>query len=303
MNVAAIQLNQVIDWLQGPRAEQSARGVALLLGIWLLYRLAVLAWQIVPAPELPEVPADAVSVAPTVAARPYLNANEIVNWHLFGTSTASAPSEGAESAPIDAPETRLNLILRGVLSSDDANEARAIVAEPNGTENFFRVGAELPGGAELKEIHADRIILMRAGRHETLRLPREMMDTSGGASDGLELGGANGYAPVGDPSALLGDYRDQMEQNPQALLDLARAVPAPAPGGGITGFRLFPGNKPALFAQLGLQPGDLVKEVNGLVMDNPMRGAELMQSLRESNQLDLRIERAGQEINLSVAIP
>jgi general secretion pathway protein C len=86
-------------------------------------------------------------------------------------------------------------------------------------------------------------------------------------------------------------------------LDLARAVPAPAPGGGLAGFRLFPGNKPALFAQLGLQPGDLVKEVNGLVMDNPMRGAELMQRLRESNQLDLRIERAGQEINLSVAIP
>ena len=115
--------------------------------------------------------------------------------------------------------------------------------------------------------------------------------------------GGECFAPVGDPSALLGDYRDQMEQNPQALLDLARAVPAPAPGGGISGFRLFPGNKPALFAQLGLQPGDLVKEVNGLVMDNPMRGAELMQLLRESNQLDLRIERAGQEINLSVAIP
>jgi general secretion pathway protein C len=273
-----------------------------LLGIWLLYRLAVLAWQIVPAPELPEAPADAVSVAPMVAASPRLNANEIINWHLFGTSTASEPSESAESAPIDAPETRLNLVLRGVLSSDDANEARAIVAEPNGTENFFRVGAELPGGAELKEIHPDRIILMRAGRHETLRLPREMMDASGTSGE-LEQGGANGFAPVGDPSALLGEYRAQMEQNPQALLDLARAVPAPAPGGGISGFRLFPGNKPALFAQLGLQPGDLVKEVNGLVMDNPMRGAELMQRLRESNQLDLRIERAGQEINLSVAIP
>ena len=30
---------------------------------------------------------------------------------------------------------------------------------------------------------------------------------------------------------------------------------------------------------------------------------QLMQQLRESNQLDMRIERAGQEINLSVAIP
>lgn len=295
-----MQVNQVIDWLQGPRAEQSARGVAVLLGIWLLYRLAGLAWQIIPAPELTEAPAE--TVAPTTSIQPRLNVTEIVNWHLFGSSTASAPGQSSASAPIDAPETRLNLILRGVLSSDDANEARAIVAEPNGTENFFRVGAELPGGAELKEIHPDRIILMRAGRHETLRLPREMMDASGTSGE-LEQGRANGFAPVGDPSALLGEYRAQMEQNPQALLDLARAVPAPAPGGGISGFRLFPGNKPALFAQLGLQPGDLVKEVNGLMMDNPMRGAELLQSLRESDQLDLRIERDGQEINLSVAIP
>lgn len=298
--MAAMQLNQVIDWLQGPRAEQTARGVALVLGVWLLYRMATLVWQIVPAPELPEPPAEAVSAVSGAAERPRLNVTEVVNWHLFGASTAPAPTAGGETAPIDAPETRLNLVLRGVLSSDDPKEARAIIAEPNGTENFFSVGAALPGGAELKEIYADRIILMRAGRHETLRLPREAMDGVVNAPE--QGGGARGF-PTGDPSALLGEYRDRMAENPMALLDLARAIPAPAPGGGIAGFRLFPGNKPALFAQLGLQAGDLVKEVNGLVMDNPMRGAELMQRLRESNQLDLRIERAGQEMNLSVALP
>ena len=76
------------------------------------------------------------------------------------------------------------------------------------------------------------------------------------------------------PAPLLGEYRDQMADNPQALMDLARPVPYSA-NGGFAGFRLFPGNKPALFARMGLQPGDLVKEVNGVVMDNPMRGAEV----------------------------
>ena len=47
-----MQLNQVLDWMQGPRAEQAARLVALLLGVWLLYRMAVLVWQVVPEPEL-----------------------------------------------------------------------------------------------------------------------------------------------------------------------------------------------------------------------------------------------------------
>lgn len=292
-----MQLNQAIDWLQGPRAELAARLVALLLGIWLLYRIAILAWTLVPAPELPApVPEPApgpVGAAPQ-PAKPGLDISQVTSWHLFGTAAQTEKTAGP--APIDAPETRLNLVLRGVLSSDDPGGARAIIAEPNGTENYFRVGSALPGGAELKEIHADRIILLRAGRHETLRLPREAME---GAVNGAP-------APSGEPGAnagaLLGEYREQMAQNPQVLMDLARPVPY-NDGNGFAGFRLFPGNKPGLFVQLGLQPGDLLKEVNGVVLDNPMRGAEAVQLLRESSQLALRIERGGQDINLAVDIP
>jgi general secretion pathway protein C len=161
------------------------------------------------------------------------------------------------------------------------------------------VGSALPGGAELKEIHADRIILLRAGRHETLRLPRDAME-GGDAPSPRGLPGGAGMSD--NAGALLGEYRDQAMENPQALLDLARAVPF-SDANGFAGFRLFPGNKPGLFAQLGLQPGDLIKEVNGVVLDSPVRGAEAMQQLRESGQLALRIERGGQEINLAVDIP
>ena len=294
-----MQLSQALDWMQGPRAELIARLVTLLLGVWLLYRLAVLVWEIVPAPDLAEVPATApgAASAPVSAARqPRLDIAKVVGWHLFGAPSAAAPSA---SGPIDAPDTRLNLVLRGVLSSEDPEGARAIIAEPNGNENYFRVGSALPGGAELTEIYADRIILKRAGQHETLRLPRDAME--GAINTPARLPGAD--APTGDAGELLGEYRDRIGENPQVLLDLARAVPAPAPGGGIDGFRLFPGNKPALFTQLGLQPGDLVKEVNGVTLDSPVRGAEAMQILRESEQLTLRIQRAGEEINLAVDIP
>lgn len=290
-----MQFNQVIDWLQGPRAEQTARGVALLLGIWLLYRMAGLVWLLVPMAEIPAPPAEVMTAAP-LAPPPRLNIAEVVNWHLFGSSAMPATGAADEPAPIDAPDTRLNLILRGVLSSDDPKEARAIIAEPNGAENFFSVGSALPGDAELKEIYADRIILMRAGRHETLRLPREDLQ-------GMDAGVEEQSSAAGQPAKILGEYRDKMQDNPLALMDLARAVPVPNLAGGLSGFRLFPGKKPALFAQLGLQPGDLVKEANGLTIDSPMRGAELMQIMRESSQLDLRIERAGKEINMSVAIP
>lgn len=293
-----MQLSQVIDWLQGPRAELAARLVALLLGVWVLYRMATLVWLVVPAPPVAEIPAETPpAMAAPEARRQRLDIAEVVNWHLFGAPATTAAT-ATPGAPIDAPDTRLNLVLRGVLSSEEPEQAGAIIAEPNGIENFFRVGSALPGGAELKEIYPDRIILLRAGRHETLRLPREAME--GATTSPAAVPQSTG--PGAEVGALLGQYREQMTENPQALLDLARPVPF-SDANGFAGFRLFPGNKPALFAQLGLRPGDLVKEVNGVVLDNPMRAAELMQGLADTGQLALRIERAGQEINLTVDIP
>ncbi|MFN2308375.1 MAG: type II secretion system protein GspC [Gammaproteobacteria bacterium] len=295
-----MQLSQVIDWLQGPRAEQAARLVALLLGVWVLYRMATLVWLLVPTPPLTEAPVEVPSTAPE-ARRPRLDIAEVVNWHLFGAAAAPTAAPGA-GAPIDAPDTRLNLVLRGVLSSGDPEQARAIIAEPNGIENFFRVGSTLPGGAELKEIYPDRIILLRAGRHETLRLPIEAV---GGMSVAAPPETSRRGAPGGeDIGGLLGHYRDEMEASgdPQALFDLVRAVPH-VDDEGFAGFRLFPGNKPELFAQLGLQPGDLVREVNGVVLDNPMRVAELRQGLADVKQFALRIDREGQDIYLTVDIP
>lgn len=289
-----MQLNHVLDWMQGPRAEQAARLVALLLGVWLLYRMAVLVWQVVPEPELAEMPTTvtAVATAAPQSAKARMDVANLVNWHLFG-SPASMPAANT-GGPIDAPDTRLNLVLRGVLSSDEPEGARAIIAEPNGNENFFRVGSALPGGAELKEIYADRIILMRAGQHETLRLPREAMEGAVSSPAQSDSGNSAG--------ALLSEYRDKMADNPQALMELARPVPY-TDANGFAGFRLFPGSKPALFARMGLQPGDVVKEVNGVILDNPMKGAEVMQQLRDSQQLSLRVQRGGQEITLAVDIP
>ena len=294
-----MQVNQAIDWLRGPRAEQTARGVALLLGIWVLYRVALLVWQLVPAPVLPEVPFEAPTVQPSQQSRQQrVDITQVVNWHLFGAPSAQPVQ--ASNTPIDAPDTRLNLVLRGVLSSHDPENARAIVAEPNGNENFFRIGSALPGGAELAEIYADRIILKRAGRHETLRLPRDAVE--GAVTTPVEQAPSPMSGPSESMGEVLREYRARMAEDPQTLLDLARPVPF-SDANGFAGFRLFPGNKPALFRELGLQPGDLVKEVNGVVLDNALRGAEIMQALNTQTQLSLRILRGAEEVNLMVDIP
>ncbi len=103
--------------------------------------------------------------------------SQIAGFHLFGDAKVT----GTKSlTPTVAPETRLKLTLFGVVAARDnassnVDDARAIIAGPDGKAKSIPVGGQVPGGAQLKEIYADRVILMRNGAFETLKLPKEKL--------------------------------------------------------------------------------------------------------------------------------
>jgi general secretion pathway protein C len=144
----------------------------------------------------------------------------IAGWHLFGRppeQTVAAPR-----APVEAPKTRLQLTLRGVMASGAAGEARAIIAEPGGRERQYRPGQAVPGGAELAEVRPDRVILQRNGRYETLPLVRaERVGGDDGASGALMPGMARQrrFLPqtVPEPAAepVEAPAPEQAEEQPQ----------------------------------------------------------------------------------------
>lgn len=149
-----------------------ARGVTALLVIGLAYSLAQLTWRLWPAPAAasgPDAAAAAHTPAPVRAAAKPVGA-DLAALHLFGQFDAS--QAGATQQPAVLPETPLNLILHGVIASDDRANARAIIADASGKENYYALDAELPGGAVLKEIHADHVVLTRNNQNEVLRLPK-----------------------------------------------------------------------------------------------------------------------------------
>jgi general secretion pathway protein C len=99
-------------------------------------------------------------------------AQQVSRYHLFG----KAEVVSQKGTPTVAPETKLNLVLRGVISSDVPADAIAIIATRGGTnEKGYSLGDRLPGGAELKEIYQDRVILKHRGRLETLTLLRKLL--------------------------------------------------------------------------------------------------------------------------------
>jgi general secretion pathway protein C len=113
--------------------------------------------------------ATAAGDKPVMPSRAAIKA--IADHHLFGQAAQGRPE--VRTSPTLAPETRLKLTLSGVIAATDPQQAaRAIIAGPDGQEKSYTIDDRLPGGAVVKEIYPDRVILTRGGKYETLPLPR-----------------------------------------------------------------------------------------------------------------------------------
>ncbi len=281
--------------------------VTVLLVLMLAYSLAQLTWLLFPvnSAEGSDVLLESLDSRKTAGVTKSVPAVNLARLHLFGTA---APNEKKTTVVTEeAPDTRLRLILRGAIATADIDMARAIISEPGGEEKYYAVDDKLPGGAELKEIAADRVILQtRAGRMETLRLPKEF-GGSGRAVRGTVSTREN-KKPVGRnkitpriSAAELRNYRDKMLSNPQELVGLIRTRPVKE-NGQIKGYKLFPGKDRALFNRLGLRSGDVIVSVNGMELSDPASGLALLGQLSSATEMSVVVERRGQRQTVTLSL-
>lgn len=263
----------------GPRL---VGGVQVILVLALAYSLAQVSWRFLPSAEEGQ-PAAGFALPTPAASQAVVGAGQqIPQWHLFGESAIEAPA----GVPEELPETSLQLTLHGVIASPDPALARAIVADPAGKDNFYKTGDTLPGNATLKEIHGDRIVIQRGSRYETLTLPKASLNMSPTASATQAGGGAP------KASYTLREYRNALLNNPNEVADMVRITPKNE-GGRFLGYQLQPGRDAQFMARYGLMPGDVVTAVNGLVLDSPAKGMQMMKDLSKADTLDLEIDRNG----------
>lgn len=273
--------------------QAARRRGPLLVGVVLLvlaaWQAAAFTWTLVEAASSEPALPDAEVLAADENATAPESMDAVAAMHLFGT--ADVPGEALAAAAIDAPETRLNLKLRGILAANEAALSRAIISSGS-DDKVYAVGDGVPGGATVEAVLADRVLLRREGRLETLRLPREGAD-----------GSVSYTEPVAEAPVEQQDYdslREEIVNNPARLSELIRYSPV-LEGGEIRGYRIYPSRDRARFAQLGLQPGDIVTAINGTPLSDPGRAVEMLNSMTDETNLTLTVERNGspQDIILS----
>lgn len=273
-----------------------ASGVAVAL---LASSAARVTWLVVPPPAQTMAPlvSEASNMSGTAPRPdPMLLSQEIARRHLLGSSQAALP---ATNQPM--PETQLSLVLRGVAASPNPKAAFAIIAEPAGKENYYRVGDPLPGGATLKEVHPQHIVLARGDRFETLRLPQQALTLDGAASQSTSTAAPAPVAVAPDAGVALQQVRDQFVQDPQTLANLLQGEPF-RQDGRVVGFRVRPGRDAALFAKFGLQSGDVVTAVNGVSVTDAQGRLDLMRSISGADEVTVDLLRGGSPLSVTIPI-
>lgn len=216
-----------------------------------------------------------------------LDISGVSRLSLFGKAPPANAGQVAQTVAADAPKTQLNAQLNGVLASSDPAKSIAIIAH-NGLQNSYGIGDYIDGTqARIRQVFADRVIIARDGRDETLML------------DGEEYG--KPLPKATQPQSKLSTVRSELMSNPGKITDYLNISPVRVDGR-MVGYRLNPGSNPEMFNQLGLVANDLAVSINGLDLRDNAQAMQAMQQVAGATEMTVTVERQGQLYDVYVGL-
>lgn len=250
---------------------------------------ARLFWLLWPQADLPATAGPAVHRQGPAAAP--VDMDVIAAAHLFGEKAAGgfAASGGPE---IRAPETRLDLTLTGIVSSYSGERSWALIRSGRGEQKPYAVGDTVAGGVKLHAIYANRVILDRNGRYETLTLEYEK------GSAGVQRAPRDERV-AGDAAQRLSAIRREVLNDPSKISQYIRLQPARREGN-LIGYRIYPAGARDLFGELGLKRGELVTAVNGVELDDASGNMEVLRTLSQAASVSVTLESGGERRTMTV---
>ncbi len=109
----------------------------------------------------------ALHVKPRPVLKP-VTKHKAVDALLFGTYIPEDDEGAFENTP-------LNISIIGIVYSPDGHHSE-VMLEISGEEHVYREGDKLPGGARIKRITPDGVLLLRQGKVERLNLPKHELN-------------------------------------------------------------------------------------------------------------------------------
>lgn len=309
--------------------QRVQRAIGLAAALWCTLSVVAIGWSLMPTPAPPLTPlGDIINPVRQTAARAptaSVDIDRVASWHLFGDPDSASDEvlarlEARRAAAVDARagieedarETRLPLLLRGVVSSRDDGLGYAMI-EHGGEQAVYAVGDELPlqGRVLLAKVLPSRVVIDNGGSYELLLLYEDndllrqaserqrTVTPAAGAASSVQTPPT---AVSVERPTLAAQYRDRLYSDPQSLAEVVQVAPVRS-GADLVGYRLSPGRAGEDFAALGFEAGDIVTAINGLSLSDPSNTLRLYQAMRDERSAIFELQRDGSELVLSVQLP
>lgn len=112
----------------------------------------------------------------------------------------------------------------------------------------------------------------------------------------------DGFQRIGNKIDVDSRYRDRMikDELPNILMQ-ASSEPVVV-NGEITGFRMFQFDEGSMFHKLGMKDGDVVREINGVPLNNVAKTIQFLNGLKQESNVQVEIMRDGQPVTLNLNV-
>lgn len=218
----------------------------------------------------------------------------IIERNIFNSSANNLEAlASGNTGPVY--KSNLNAKLLGTVAGSP--EYAYAVIQLNNDINVYRVKDSI-GNAIVLAIERKKVILLHNGAKEELSMYEE---GNQGVENAPSIGGYN-IQKVGQSSYVIPESQfKSATQNMGELLTQARVVPN-IEGNRINGYRIFAITPGSIYANIGLQDGDIIHSVNGIQVTTPESALQLFQQLQNERRFTVSIDRNGQPMTLNYTV-
>ncbi|MEH6490549.1 type II secretion system protein GspC [Halopseudomonas sp.] len=269
-------------------------GILVLFSAWLL---AHLTWMLIepdsvlPSPATLGYPTSSTDVD---AGQPGFR--ELAVMSVLGRAPAA---DGP--VVVNAPDTKLSWTLKGVLSDPDPKRSAAILSTQGQPEKLYRVGAELPGQVRLDQVLADRVMLVRDGQLETLRLKQHNAAAGRSSARRAALPTTDSNLTLAPDGGVARIDRDAWLNDPQRFMEVISATPVMVDGA-MYGLEVTPSRNAREFEAAGLKPGDVITDVDGTPIADIQDYRDILKGLTDASSVSVSLERDGEPMNITITM-
>lgn len=306
-------LSSIFTQLGHRRVAQFAMAVLL---VYIAYVGAKITWSVVPQAQTSQSTSTAINSRNANSSKQNhtVDVAKIQSLNLFGLYNEGDVVE-AEIEMANVPETRLNLVLTGLVASDEQSKAAAII-EYQGKQETYGIGDIIIGTrANLEQVLMDRVLIKQSGRLETLMLDgfdynqpaKKIANKPAAKRNKTKIGPQSSRSGVVDQrsnkqlTATAKILRAEFSQDPAKIGDYLRISPK-RKDGKIIGYTLRPGKKPEFFKLAGLKAGDVAVEMNGFDLIAPTQAMQAMAEMRQARDISLLVNRQGNLTEILISL-